>query len=69
MSIDDKYYIGLENSGSPLRMKLVLTGLNEINNPFKNEIPFRIGSKSRKVFCVKAIDPNDENISFLFDLA
>ncbi len=69
LSIDDKYYIGLENSGSPLRMKLVLTGLNEINNPFKNEIPFRIGSKSKKVFTVKAIDPNDEDISFLFDLA
>ena len=50
-------------------MKLVLTGLNEINNPFKNEIPFRIGGKSKKVFFVKPIDPNDENIAFLFDLA
>ena len=69
LSVDEGYYIGLENLGSPLRMKLVLTGLNEINNPFKNEIPFRIGGKSKKVFFVKPIDPNDENIAFLFDLA
>ena len=69
LPVDEGYYIGLENNGSSLRLKLLLTGLNEINNPFKTEIPFRIGGKSRKVFFVKPIDPNDENISFMFDLA
>ena len=65
----DGYYIGLENKGSAIRMKLILEGLYDPNNPDDDEISFRIGGKSKKVFFVKIDEDYDGDLTFYFDYA
>ena len=65
----DGYYIGLENKGSAIRMKLILEGLYDPNNPDDDEISFRIGGRSKKVFFVKIDEDYDGDLTFYFDYA
>lgn len=64
------YYIGFENASSrSLKMKLILEGLYEVNNPNYSSVPFVSNQMSRKIFLVKPKPGNSGDISFMFDIA
>ena len=61
------YYIGFENgTQQSIKMKLILNGLYDTNNPGLSEIPFTSNGMSRKVFVTK-IKQGVKEISFMFD--
>ena len=61
------YYIGFENgTQQSIKMKLVLNGLYDTNNPGLSEIPFTSNGMSRKVFVTK-IKEGAREVSFMFD--
>ncbi len=67
---NDGYYIGFENgSQRALKMKLILEGLYDVNNPNLKEVPFTSNSMTRKVFLLKPKPNSNGNISFMFDNA
>ena len=64
------YYIGFENGSTrALKMKLILEGLYEENNPNLQAVPFISNPRSRKIFSLKVKPGNRGDISFMFDQA
>ena len=64
------YYIGFENgSNRALKMKLILEGLYEVNNPNLQVVPFTSNPRTRKIFYLKVKPGNKGDISFMFDQA
>ena len=64
------YYIGFENgSNKALKMKLILEGLYEVNNPNLQVVPFTSNPRTRKIFYLKVKPGNKGDISFMFDQA
>ena len=62
------YYIGFENgSNTTLRMKIILEGLYEVNNPNLSVVPFTSNPRSRKIFYLKVKPGNKGDPSFMFD--
>ena len=64
------YFIGFENgSNRSLKMKLILEGLYEVNNPSLPVVPFVSNPRTRKIFYLKVKPGNKGDISFMFDQA
>ena len=64
------HYIGFENNSSrSLKMKLILSGLYEVNNPNSSPVYFTSNAGSRKVFLLKPKPDSGGDISFMFDTA
>ena len=62
------YYIGFENgSKSSFKMKLILNGLYEVNNPNEKEVSFTSSPRTRRIFNVKVTKGYKGDISFMFD--
>ena len=62
------YYLGFENGTKNIyNMKLILTGLYEVNHPDENEIPFTSSPRTRRIFHVKVVKDHNGDISFMFD--
>ena len=67
-STSSGYYIGFENgTKNSYNMKLILTGLYEVNHPDENEILFTSSPKTRRIFHVKVNKNHNGDISFMFD--
>ena len=67
-STSSGYFIGFENgTKNSYNMKLILTGLYEVNHPNENEILFTSSPKTRRIFHVKVNKNHNGDISFMFD--
>jgi hypothetical protein len=62
------YYIGFENGyNTALKMKIIMEGLYEVNNPNLSVVPFVSNPRSRKIFYLKVKPGNKGDPSFMFD--